>query len=284
MNWTKKYWDALEQLYWTPKYLGLKSIPQRHWDVSDDRVSIPLRMTNRTGPLYRRDTTAKEFSKTVREYEETFNHIFDLTFGILDGEITNGIFCQLFGCTIEDNLKSYGRELGSEFGYPKLYDISQPDGFFSGKSWSLAVELKFDAKTSLDQLAKYLLAFSIERETTSEWKPVTLVYIAPDPDNLLRNAFPFPVDEIGSTKLEEIMVGAKPRVREPLGKIAETAARVLDDMTLLAFSWSEFDKVLQSFLAELPTDDPAGRTVARLLQGLSDEIRTHPASGYLSGT
>lgn len=236
-------------------------------------------MTNPTGPLYRRNTTGNEFSKAVRQYEETFNHIFDLAFGILDEEITNDIFCQLLGCNIKDALRSYGRELGAEFGHPKLYDIFQHDGFFSGEKWSLAIELKFDAKTSLDQLAKYLLAFSIEREMTTERKPVTLVYISPNPESLLRNTFPFTVDEIGSAKLEEIMAGAKPSVCEPLGRIPEIAASVLDDMTLQAFSWSEFDKALQTYSAGLAADVPANRTVTRLLQGLSDEIRSHLPSG-----
>lgn len=279
MNWTEKYWDALEQLYWTPKYLGLKSIPQRHWQVTRDRVSIPLSMTNPTGPLYRRNTTGKEFSKKVRQYEETFNHVFEIAFGILDGEFTNDIFSRLLGSDIEDSLRSYGRELGSEFGHPKLYDICQPDGFFSGKHRSLAVELKFDAKTSLDQLAKYLLALSVEREFTGVRKPVSLIYIAPDPENLLRDAFPFSVDEIGASKLEEILAAARPSVREPLIRISATASSVLDDMALRAFSWSEFDKVLQSFSADFLTEDPANRTVARLIRGLSDEIRSNPASG-----
>ena len=74
MNWTTKYWDALEQLYWTPKYLGLKSISRSHWQIEGDRVSVPVAMTNANGPLYRRATTARSFATTVRRQEETFNH------------------------------------------------------------------------------------------------------------------------------------------------------------------------------------------------------------------
>lgn len=279
MNWTEKYWDALEQLYWTPTYLGLKSIPRRHWEIAGDRVSVPAAMTNPTGPLYRRVTTGKAFSKLVRQHEETFNHIFELTFGILDGEITNDIFCRLLDQQIEGSLRSFGRELGPELGFPKLYDISQPDGFFSGRNWTLAIELKFDAKTSLDQLAKYLLALSIERELNSGRKPVSLVYIAPHPESLLRNAFPFSVDEIGSKDMDVILAGAKPSVLKPLRKIEATAASVLDDLSLSAFSWADMDNVLQAKSASISRNDPESRTVTRLLQGLSSEIRNHPASG-----
>lgn len=280
MNWTEKYWDALEQLYWTPKYLGLKSIPQRHWERTGDRVSIPETMTNPTGPLYRRVTQAKTFKKHVRQHEETFNHIFELAFGILDGEITNDIFCQLLGCSFEDSFKSYGRELGPELGFPKLYDICQPDGYFSGKNWTLAVELKFDAKTSLDQLAKYLLALSVERDQNADRKPVSLVYIAPNPEDLLRDAFPFSVNEIGSSEIDVIFASAKPSVLKPLRKLEATVANVLDDLSLSACSWMDMDNALQAKSASISNIDPESRTVVRLLQGLSSEIRNHPASGY----
>ncbi|WP_223429110.1 hypothetical protein [Tateyamaria pelophila] len=269
LNWTEKYWDALEQLYWTPKYLGLKSIPRRHWEATGDRVSVPVSMTNPTGPLYRRVTTGREFTKLVRRHEETFNHIFELTFGILDGEITNDIFCRLLGYHVKDSLKSYGRELGPEFGQPKLYDICQPDGFFTGKNWSLGVELKFDAKTSLDQLAKYLLALAIEREMMGKMKPVALVYIAPNPNSLFQDAFPFSADEVGSGNLDEILAGANRSVRKPLSEIETAAASVLDDLTLRAFSWSDFDKSLQHVSSNFFSDKPESRTVARLIPGQS---------------
>ena len=237
-------------------------------------------MTNPTGPLYRRVTTGREFSKLVRQHEETFNHIFELTFGILDGEITNDIFCGLLGRRIEDTLKSYGRELGHELGYPKLYDICQPDGFFVGNNWTLAVELKFDAKTSLDQLAKYLLALSLERLQNAERKPVSLIYISPQPEILLQDAFPFSIDEIGPELLGVILDGAKPSVRYPLREIESTAANLLEDLSLNAFSWADMERSLQVKSACISGSDPESRTVARLLQGLAGEIRSHPGSGY----
>jgi hypothetical protein len=45
-SWTRKYWEILDHLYWSPHYLGLKSIPQKHWTIDGGRVSIPRMMTN----------------------------------------------------------------------------------------------------------------------------------------------------------------------------------------------------------------------------------------------
>src|SRR5690606_34319423 len=61
MSWTGAYWDLLERLYWSPQYLGLKSIPQDQWTVDGDTVSIPKDLTNKNGPLYRRIRSGDEY-------------------------------------------------------------------------------------------------------------------------------------------------------------------------------------------------------------------------------
>jgi hypothetical protein len=35
MTWNLKYWDILDQLYWSPKYIGLRSIQK------NNRTSLP---------------------------------------------------------------------------------------------------------------------------------------------------------------------------------------------------------------------------------------------------
>ncbi|MCP4308855.1 MAG: hypothetical protein GY788_29065 [bacterium] len=49
-----KYWDIVDQFFWSPKYLGLRSIPKRHWEVGDGRISVPSDLVNSSGPLYSR--------------------------------------------------------------------------------------------------------------------------------------------------------------------------------------------------------------------------------------
>jgi len=91
MTWTKKYWDIVDQFYWTPNYLGLKSIPREQWTIEDGVVSIPRDMTNPNGPLYRRTRSGDEYWSFVRRQEETFNHIFDLAFAILPGDVVSDV-------------------------------------------------------------------------------------------------------------------------------------------------------------------------------------------------
>ena len=55
MTWNQKYWDALDQLYWTPKYLGLSSIPQRKWKREDGLICVPEELVNKSGPTQGRE-------------------------------------------------------------------------------------------------------------------------------------------------------------------------------------------------------------------------------------
>jgi hypothetical protein len=61
MAWNDKYWDIFSNLYWTPRYLGLKSIAQDKWRIDEDRISIPRALVgNKSGPLYTRSRTISE--------------------------------------------------------------------------------------------------------------------------------------------------------------------------------------------------------------------------------
>jgi len=52
MAWNNKYWDIMDQLYWSPQYLGIRSIPKKHWKKQDGLICVPEELVNNTGPLY----------------------------------------------------------------------------------------------------------------------------------------------------------------------------------------------------------------------------------------
>lgn len=279
MSWTEKYWEAMEQLYWAPAYFGLNSIPKKLWAVEEDTVTVPRSMVNMNGGLYRRVGKSKDYDAKVRLFEETFNHLFDLTFGILDGRIVNDIFCDALGGSRVDCLKSYGRTLGEAFGYADLYGVSQPDGYFVGTDWTLAVELKFDAATSLDQLAKYVLAFCVERAHSDQRKPLTLLYISPRPEVLMKKAFPFDVSEIQSGLIDQMIAQSKPRVTHALQGRETEMRSVLEDLTIRSISWGDFSRVLKKHRDRFHSGEPDSHTVAQLIDGFIQEIDKHPKAG-----
>lgn len=78
-EWNAKYWDIIDDLYWNPKYLGLKSIPRKKWQISGERVSLALAdIANTSGPLYSRSRKSDDLRDHLRHQEEILNHVFNL--------------------------------------------------------------------------------------------------------------------------------------------------------------------------------------------------------------
>lgn len=52
MTWVSKYWGVLANLYWTPKYLGLRSISKSVWKEEEDFILIPRASISKGGSKY----------------------------------------------------------------------------------------------------------------------------------------------------------------------------------------------------------------------------------------
>jgi len=163
-GWARIYWDIVEHFYWAPQYLGLKSIPQRYWVKSDDRVSVPQEMTNPDGPLYRRLRKINAFWPYVQRQEETFNHVFDIATAILPPSELAALFCPLAGMPGHQGLEALGQDIRPRYNWGEHENITAPDAMLVSPVTALAVELKFNAKTSLDQLAKYIGLLMMEEK------------------------------------------------------------------------------------------------------------------------
>ncbi|MEP2530146.1 hypothetical protein [Shimia sp.] len=272
----------LEQIYWTPDYLGMKSIPQRFWQKEQGRVSVPDDMVNFKGPLYRRVTTAKTFPEFANRQEELFNHIFDFTFGILDERGARQVFSSTCGKEASSPLYSLGADFGKQIGDPSLRDFSQPDGFFVAEDWVLGVEIKFNASTSLDQIAKYILAFATEYAFSQQSKKYSLLYISPRPEKLLTEHLEKCGGQFVCPGFEVLLNGAKNSIKGRLEEKKTPIHYVLSNLQIVSISWQDFALALQSYLERYCGTDVPNLTHQKLVQGLIHEIFKHPHSGILS--
>ncbi len=279
MSWTDKYWDLVDQLYWSPQYLGLKSIPRRLWTEDEDRVSIPKAMTNSNGPLYRRVRSGEEFWSYVRRQEETFNQIFDLTFAVLPGDVVTEIFSKLTGTDLRQPYECIGRELRTRHFWREHDNITTPDGFFVNEESILAVELKFNAKTSLDQIAKYLLLFVAEEMVLGQRKRLDLLYIFnSDPDSAFKNQVGVNPGLVGEILVDDLLTSVSSKtVKGFLQENVSAFRNVLGKVNVRCIHWQDFAAAMTSFSATLQ-DGPGDRTLKRLIDGLVTEIQRHPLS------
>ncbi len=117
MAWNDKYWDIISNLYWTPRYLGLKSIARDKWEVDATRVSIPKELiANTSGPLYSRSRSFSQTRAYLNGQEEILNQMFNLVFSIAGDEVVSRLLCKPLGISDPGPFQSLGREIGPRTG------------------------------------------------------------------------------------------------------------------------------------------------------------------------
>ena len=279
MTWTTKYWDIVSHFYWIPSYLGLASIPRKKWTVEGDAVKIPKAMTNPNGPLYRRTKSGDDYWAYIKRQEETINHIFDLTVAIMPGDVISRLFSPFIGA---HGLHDYQFSSGSMRDmYPWISgeNVTTPDAFFLAKDSILAVELKFRARISLDQLAKYVALIVGEEMLNGKRSYLDLLYIMPsDPDKKFERQTTILPSSFCANHYD-LLCGSTRNARVKALFIAERDAvkSALSRMTVSCVTWRAFKDQLILYCNAL-SQSPGDRTLGRLIGGLVSEIHGHPHS------
>lgn len=278
LTWVSKYWDNLDQLYWTPKYLGLRSIPQSQWERRDGYVCVPEQAVNPTGPLYRRAGTAAEQFEILRGSEEILNHLFDITFAIAPDAVVEAAFLRPLGLADQGPFQSIGREARRRYGWGKSENVTQHDGLFVSERSAIAVEIKLDALSSPEQIAKYVGLLAWECLATHQKKQLGLLYIVPN----AAAADHWRHCGLNGPQIERSWLSQQ-RFRRPLPKtLASLLADqpdlvddVVDRMTLHVITWSDLYATLEGIRAKLDHTLPGDQTLARLLDGFLAQLRVH---------
>lgn len=278
MSWINKYWDIVDHFYWAPHYLGLKSIPRKLWKIDGEMVCIPKEMTHSTGPLYRRLRSGEDYWRFVRRQEETFNHIFDLAFAIFPGDVVCDLLCEFTSAGSGHDYASFGREISERYFWGDE-NVTTPDGFFVAQDSILAVELKFNAKTSLDQLAKYMMLFIFEEYISGERKNLDLLYIFNSkPKATFAAQTGVDCDQINKDLAVRLIGATKGQIaRQFLSDNQDSLKGVLDRANVKCISWLDFRNTLLAFAAKLGNES-GDRTLRRLVSGLATAIAEHPLS------
>jgi hypothetical protein len=279
MTWTKKYWEIIDYLYWVPSYIGLKSIPQKLWNEKEDMICIPKSKVNMSGPIYTRDKKIKDFMPYVRRIEEMFNNIFDLVFAILPEDVNAEIWSRCTGEEYKKPLKSFGLNIRPRYGWTEHENITQVDGYFISEETVLSVELKFNAKTSRDQLVKYIYLMMLEEKYAGKKKQVHLLYIFnKTPYESLQKQLDCAPENIADLNPRDLQMACKnKKVCRYVEEHFEDFQDILKRLKLFSMDYTEFTNVLSTF-SKMQQDDVGGRTLKRLLEGLIYETEVHPLS------
>lgn len=145
-SWIARYYEAVTFFYWEPQHLGRQK---------NAKVTL----------------TAERMRTRIELMEVTLNHQLNQFFSLAPRSLRTRLFERVLGVTLfSTDFCMAGRECDKEY---ELRNAMQPDFPFVAQDLKQAVfmEMKIGAKTSIEQLLKYvLLALSVELKHKMEMK------------------------------------------------------------------------------------------------------------------
>lgn len=284
MPWNDKYWDMIGNLYWTPRFLGLKSIPQKSWQVNGEWISIPRdRIGTSNGPLYIRTRKLADLKLYLSGQEEVLNHFFNLAFSIMPDQVIARLLCRPL--SIEENgpFHSLGRDLALRYGWKPSENVTQPDGFFLTERSLIAVELKLSSTSWPEQLAKYLALMLWEEQKSGPRENLGLLFIIPEP--ALESHWE--TLNLQTPRLDSEVVAQFDHDRLP-DRITDLfkanpveLQRLTTRLRMSVVSWSWLSREL-TFIEQTLSPAIAGdQTLLRLLSGFRRQIQSHSGTGII---
>jgi len=281
VGWNEEYWDTLDQLYWTPKYLGFRSIPKDTWRRSDGWIFVPEDGLNQSASLYTRGLRAADLRSFLQTQEEVLNHIFDITFAIAPDALIARAFLEPLGWSDEGPFVSVGRETRQRYGWSASANNTQHDGLFISRKSVVGVELKLLSTSSAIQVAKYAALLTWEQKLHGLKDQVGLLYIVPEPalaDHWVHCGMSGP--SIAPNFVEEIDAMKLPRqIRGLIEDEPQLWESTLHRMLLGAISWRDLQRCLTDVRDELDPSAPGEQTLVRLIDGFLDQLAVHQHTG-----
>lgn len=282
MGWNDKYWDIIGNIYWTPRFIGLKSISRDKWKVAGDKVVIPRDLiANSGGPLYSRARKLDDVRNYLNGQEEVLNHFFHLAFSIMGDSVVSRLLCGPLSFDDQGPFDSLGRDLARRYGWGASENVTQPDGFFLTNSSLVAVELKLGSASWAEQVAKYLALMVWEERVSGLRKNLGLLFIVPEQALTsvwqtvgLQNAVIGPefMSGLDNDKMPD-------RVRALFASSPDEVRGALERMKLAAVSWSWLVSEIAAVEVSLDPARAGDQTLQRLLTGFRKQIETHDNAG-----
>lgn len=282
MPWNEKYWDMIGNIYWTPRFLGLKSIPQKTWQVGEGVISIPRdRVEGSNGPLYTRARKLSDLRVYLNGQEEVLNHFFNLTFSIMPDAIIARLLCQPLSIEDDGPFDSLGRDLALRYGWKPSENVTQPDGFFvTGKSL-IAVELKLTSTSWPEQLAKYLALMLWEERQSGLRFNLGLLFIVPEAALAAHwSTLGLKEAELDPQFIERLDIDKLPRRITELfeGNPGEVQS-IVERLRMNVVSWSWLAQELWTIEQTLDPSSVGDQTLLRLLTGFRKQVESHDSTG-----
>lgn len=247
-HWNTNYYEIIQDYYWEPQHI--------------DRAK-------REHPKYGND---KQVLWHIHQMEVSLNHLLALFFSLTPRDFIHRLECSAFGSHSSADFRQVSLfELRATY----RHDPTQPDVFLVAADRCLSIEVKIDAKSSLEQVAKYaLLHLDFAKRNGIPTDGSRLIYLTPRPVSQTWKEKFLGVSAMRSalTAFDFAALLAKAKVSSAI--TAEELRAVALAMPVAHLSFTDFYRLTAEYAATIPSDaKPATDTVAKLFDGLLHELR-----------
>jgi hypothetical protein len=282
LAWNSKYWDIISNLYWTPRYLGLRSISRDKWRTDGDWVSVPKELViNGSGPLYVRSRKFDELKAYLHGQEEILNQLFNILFSIAGDAVISRLLCTPLGLVDNGPFESLGREIGSRYCWRDSENITQQDGLFVSPTSVIGVELKLDSTSWPEQIAKYVALMMWEEAFSHRREDLGLLFIVPEGARSAHWAnVGLKEAAIDGGFASQFNPSRLPKKIQSLFQDRPDQVRaVLQRLRLAVITLTDFRERLSEIEKELDLKQAGDQTLQRLLAGFRDQLERHQKTG-----
>ena len=251
-NWLDSYYEALEFFYWEPQHIGRKK--------------------NVAGEF----NTLEKVTKHLRKIEVTLNHNINQFLLIAPKSLHRRLFFAFFSKDFQLPFQMHGRGIDANF---ELVGAMQPDFLFISNDEVLSIEMKVAAKSSLEQVMKYvLLGLAVElKEGTQKMHHLGFLGAGRFQDQWKEK-----YKDIDSLRiaLQSFEINAFLN-KQPL-KFRPFASRLRAILAEMEFGFVNYESIaaiLRTELRNLTEQSPASEAYSNLIEGVLSELRTRDLAG-----
>jgi hypothetical protein len=270
-----KYWDTIDQIYWTPEYIGLRPVRPSSDSERPGLLLIPRSELPAGNSIYTRRVRSQDIKDHLLRKEETLNHVLDIGLAIAPDALVARLIAAPLGFNDTGPFESIGREADRRFGLGE--NVFQQDRFFVSPRSALALEIKLGSPSSADQLAKYLCMLALEERATGRKENLGLLYVTPEGHEAkLWRSCGLDGPMIPPDLLDQVMTNTTSGVlKRLLERYGDEARDALNRTSLRCVSWTWLRHQLAAVQAELRDDVAGEQCYRRLVQGLGNQIDDH---------
>jgi|SaaInlLV_10m_DNA_3_1039740.scaffolds.fasta_scaffold15591_2 hypothetical protein len=245
-KWTSEYYDAMEFYYWEPQHLGKIKNPSSRYNNQFQSL------------------------EHIQNMEVSLNHMFNTFFRLSPNGFTNSLLNTTCGVATNNKFLMQGR-----YDVRGFSNVVQPDLLFTADNINFSIEMKIGAKSSLEQVYKYALLHWLEQQHSGVERQSVLLYIGKGGFQDLWSEKFTNIQDVIDAAIQSNIDKLKTRAEKVEGMAIDwdEVENVLSKTVIGYCNYQDFSEILNNYSNSLHSDSDCYETVAKLFDGLTEELQ-----------